>query len=61
MDFNMYVMKAMESKLIELMGREAYAKFAAEIAREGFRKEVEGMADGDFKNFIMDNFDNITK
>ena len=34
MDFNMCVMKKMEKKLIELMGLEAYSKFAAEIAQE---------------------------
>jgi hypothetical protein len=49
----------MEEKLIELMGQEAYTEFAVKIAREGFRKEVEGMADGDFKNFVIENFDKI--
>ena len=61
MDFNMFVMKKMEEKLIELMGQEAYSKFSVEIAREGFRHEIDGMEDSDFKNFIMENFDEITK
>ena len=61
MDFNLYVMKKMESKLIELMGQKEYAAFAIEIAREGFREEVNGMADSEFKDFIEENFDEITK
>ena len=61
MDFNTFVMKKMEEKLIELMGKDAYAEFATEIAREGFRMEVNGMADGEFKYFCQEYFDDITK
>lgn len=61
MDFNMYAMKKMEEKLIELMGQEAYAEFSTEIARKGFRAEIEEMAEGEFKNFCIEYFDDITK
>lgn len=60
-DFRTYVMKQMEAKLIELMGEEAYSAFSREIAKEGFRKEIDGMEDGDFKNFVIEHFDEITK
>jgi len=61
MEFKDYLLKKMEEKLIELMGKEAYTEFSVQIAREGFRKEVDGMADGDFKNFVIENFDKITQ
>lgn len=61
MDFNMFVMKKMEEKLIELMGHEAYAEFSTKIAKEGFRAEIEGMAEGEFKDFCIENFDDITR
>ena len=61
MEFKNYMLKKMEEKLIELMGQEAYAEFSVQIAREGFRKEVEGMEDGDFKNFVIENFDKIVQ
>lgn len=60
-DFRIYVMKQMEAKLIELMGEEAYSAFSKKIATEGFRKEVNSMEDGDFKNFVIEHFDEITK
>lgn len=60
-DFSIRIMKLMEEKLIELMGQEAYTAFAAKIARDAFREEVDGMAESDFKNFIMENFEEITK
>lgn len=56
----LFLMRKMEEKLIELMGAEEYKKFATEIAREGFRQEIDGMADGEFKDFVKDHFDQIT-
>ena len=61
MEYTMYVMKKMEEKLIELMGKEAFAEFVKEIAKEGFRREVDGMADGEFKNFCKEYFDDIVE
>lgn len=55
-----HMMKRMEDKLRELMGEEEFHKFSVELAKESFRKEVEGMADSDFKRFVTANFDDIT-
>lgn len=51
---------AYENKLKELMGEDEFVKFSTEIARELFAEEICGMADGDFKETILDNFDAIT-
>lgn len=52
----------MEEKLKELMGEEEYIEFASEIAKEAFKKELEGMADSEFKRTILEPevFDAIT-
>lgn len=55
-----HMMKRMEDKLRELMGEEAYTEFSKELAKEAFRKEVEGMADSEFREFTLANFDDIT-
>ena len=52
--------KAYETKLIELMGEDAFHAFATELVREFFADEICQMADGDFKETILDNFDAIT-
>ena len=52
--------KAYETKLIELMGEDAFHAFGIEIAKELFADEICHMADGDFKEEILDNFDAIT-
>lgn len=49
----------MEEKLRELMGDEAYMEFAKETAKEAFRNEVEGMADCEFKDFVIENLQQI--
>ena len=61
MGFNEYAIRKLEEKLIELMGEEEYVKFSIQIARVGFRKEIEGMADSEFKEFAIKNFDYITR
>lgn len=58
--FYWYVIKAMEEMLKMYMGEDAYKEFSNKVAKEGFRLEVEDMADGDFKQFVLDNFDTIT-
>lgn len=52
----------LEEKLKELMGEEEYIKFSAEVAKETFKKELEGMADSEFKRTILEPevFDAIT-
>ena len=51
----------MEEKLIKLMGPEEYSEFAKAIAKEAFKAEINGMADGDFKTFVIENIDQITE
>lgn len=46
---------AYEAKLIELMGEDAFHAFATELAREFFADAICQMADGDFKETILDN------
>ena len=52
--------KAYETKLIELMGEDAFHSFAIEIAKELFADAICQMDDGDFKEEILNNFDAIT-
>ena len=49
-----------EEKLKELMTQVEFKTFSVEVAKKVFRAEIEGMKDGDFKDFCIDNFDNIT-
>ena len=48
------------AKLIELMGKDAFFEFSIQIAKELFADSIMGMADSDFKEFCLDNFDAIT-
>ena len=52
--------KVYEAKLIELMGKDAFFEFSIQIAKELFADSIMGMADSDFKEFCLDNFDAIT-
>ena len=54
MTFHEYMIKKMEEKLLELMGQEAYNEFAMEVAKEGFKQEINGMAESGFKNFCLE-------
>lgn len=58
--FYLYVIDIYEKKLKELMGEEEYQKFVIEVSKDGFREELEGMADSEFKDFCIKNFDMIT-
>ncbi len=51
---------AYETKLIELMGEDAFHAFATELARDFFAEEICAMPESDFKETILDNFDAIT-
>jgi len=55
-----FMMNRMDEKLRELMTKEEYTEFSRQIAKESFRIELESMADGDFKDFCLENFDTIT-
>lgn len=59
--FYMYVISAYEKKLKELMNREEFLEFVKSVAKDGFKEEVEGMVDSDFKNFCLENFNKITE
>ncbi len=51
---------AYEAKLKELLGEDEFHVFAENIAKELFAEEICAMADGEFKDMILDNFDAIT-
>ena len=51
---------AYEQKLKELMGEDAFHAFSEDIAKQLFAEELLGMADGEFKEMCLDNFDAIT-
>lgn len=53
------MMRLMEAKLRELMSAEDYSAFSVEVAKKGFLAEMEDMEDGEFKDFVMENFDRI--
>lgn len=56
----LYIMRRMEAKLQDLMSEEEYMDFNKEIAMEAFRMEIEDMADSEFKDFVLEHFDEIT-
>lgn len=60
-EYEKYIMKEIERKLIELMGEKEYVKWSCQVAKAAFRKEVENMPEGDFKDFILENIDAITE
>ncbi len=53
------IAKRSEEKLQELMPGEEFHKFMTSVARETFRMEISGMADGAFKDFCLKNLDGI--
>lgn len=57
----LYIMKRMEAKLQDLLTEEEYSKFSWDVAKEAFRIDVKDMADGEFKTFVLENFDLITR
>ena len=48
-----------EKKLESLMGPAEYMAFATRAAKECFRLEIEDMADGEFKDFCLENLEKI--
>lgn len=60
-EFMIDLLNRMEDKMVELMGGKAYSVWAAETARDMFRQSVEDMEDGDFKDYILEHFEEITK
>nr|DAU46140.1 MAG TPA: Helicase loader [Caudoviricetes sp.] len=52
--------KAYEKKLIELMGEKAFKQFSIELAKDMFYDSIRNIEDSHFRNFCLDQFDNIT-
>ena len=60
-DYGIYILMEYEKKLKELMTEKEYKEFVMKVAKEGFKKEIEGMADSEFKDFCMENFEEIIR
>jgi len=60
-EFLINLLNRMEDKMVELMGGKAYSVWATETARDMFRLSVENMEDSDFKDFVLEHFEEITK
>lgn len=60
-EFLINLLNRMEDKMVELMGGKAYSIWATETSRDMFRQSVEDMEDGDFKDYILEHFEEITK
>jgi len=56
----LHIMKRMDAKLQDLLTAQEYNQFSEEVAKEAFLVEVKDMPDGDFKSFVLENFDLIT-
>ena len=55
------VIKRLEAKLKELMPNDEFLAFIKNACDEAFRIEVEEWEDGDFKQFVLENFGEIVK
>lgn len=56
----LYMIQRLENKLREYMTDQEYMDFSIEIAKETFMREVDNMVDSDFKDFCIENFEQIT-
>ena len=56
-----YMIDLYDKKMKELLPKDEYHEFTVSVSREAVRHELDGMADGDFKRFCLDNFDKITE
>ena len=56
-----FIIDEMGKKLAEFMTRAEYEEFCAEVARKAFLHDVEDMEDGDFKEFILANINEVLK
>lgn len=48
-----------EAKLQEVMSYKDYTEWTSKVAREMFCKDINGMPDGEFKDFVLKHFDEI--
>lgn len=54
-----YITMRMEEKMIEMMGKDEYAKWSARIAKETLTQWVDSSSNEDFKKFVSENMDII--
>ena len=54
-----YVLDRYDKKLKSLLPEEEYVQFCDECAKEVFKVTIEGMDDGDFKDFVLEHFEEI--
>ena len=57
--FTDLIIKRYDEKLKELMSEEDYVAWSMSIAKETFFMECTNLPDGDFKDFMLDNFKKI--
>lgn len=57
----MIATKLYEAKLSELMPEDEFMDFIISVARDVFKTELEDMAEGDFKDFVLKHMEEITK
>ena len=55
------VVKRLEAKLKELMPNDEFIAFMKNACDEAFRIDVKGWEDEDLKEFVLENFEEITK
>lgn len=56
-----FVISRLEQKLKQYMELEEFKEFIKDVSRDAFRMDVEALEDGDFKDYILANFDRITE
>lgn len=54
-----HICKKYEEKLIELMGKKEYEKFATTVAKDMFIEEMKQCPNKEFRDFTFDNLDII--
>ena len=58
--YYLFIIERMEEKLMELMGPGPYSEWMSEVAKEGFRKEVELLKETGLRDFLLHDFELIT-
>ncbi len=55
------IIRLYEDKLKELMTEKQFDEFTGEVSRKAFKAEIDLMPDCEFKQVILDHFDELTK
>lgn len=56
----MYIITEYEKQLQKMMSPKKYKRFVNGVVKDAFLKELNNMANSDFKDVILDNIDAIT-